>query len=134
VLNHAGLPPLADDSDSNVNLRFEDWKVNIHLLAQLPNIAVKCSGFEMTDRAYSAQHIRAVVVHCIDAFGVDNVMLASNFPLCELSLSYENYWLQLLAIADQLAKEHISKPNKKALYYDNAFRIYRFDEMNIADS
>lgn len=133
VLNHAGFPPLAVDSDNNVNLGFEDWKINIHLLAQLPNIAVKCSGFEMIDRAYSAQHIKAVVAHCIDAFGLDNVMLASNFPLCELSLSYESYWLQLLDIADQLAKDHISRPNKKALCYDNAFRIYGFDKMEIAD-
>ncbi len=129
VLNHAGFAPLAFDPNDEANPDFEDWKINIQLLAKLPNITVKCSGFEMIDREYSAEHVKTVIAHCIDAFGVDKVMLASNFPLCELSLSYEDYWLQLLTIAEQLAEEHSSNPTKKALCYDNAFRIYGFDRL-----
>jgi predicted TIM-barrel fold metal-dependent hydrolase len=127
VLNHAGFAPLSFDSNNEHYVSFEDWMINIQLLAKLPNIAVKCSGFEMVDRNYSAAHVKAVIAHCIDTFGIDKVMLASNFPLCELSLSYEDYWLQLLATAGQLTTEHPSNLNKEALYYDNAFRIYQFD-------
>ncbi|WP_412972659.1 amidohydrolase family protein [Glaciecola sp. MF2-115] len=136
VINHAGFAPTAyelrktEDSD-RLSSAFMDWKANTQLLARLPRIAVKCSGFEMMARDYSVEHIQAVISHCIDAFGYENVMLASNFPLCELSLSYEAYWLQLFSIVESLTSNGNCLPeHKKALYYDNAYRIYQFDRIS----
>ena len=139
VLNHAGFPPPAYDTKQELsktqtkqfNIAFMEWKANIQLLAKLAKIAVKCSGFEMVERDYSEDHLEAVIAHCIDAFGNTNVMLASNFPLCELSLSYEAYWLQLFEVIEGLVARNLLLPeHKKALYYDNAWSIYQFDKLS----
>lgn len=127
------------DGQRQLTPTFEDWKANLHLLAKLPNIAVKCSGFEMLvgespspnnyhyKRDYSVEQVEAVLTHCIEAFGYKNVMLASNFPLCELSHSYDAYWAQLLVVVERLVANKVLMPEqKKALYHDNAFSFYSF--------
>jgi predicted TIM-barrel fold metal-dependent hydrolase len=127
VLNHAGFAPTAFDVDGQLNAAFNDWKINVRLLAQLPNIYVKCSGYEMIKRGYDKAQMQAVLIHCIDVFGAANVMLASNFPLCQFSLSYEDYWQQSFAVLDQMIEQRVlDTKHKKALYFDNAFRIYQF--------
>jgi L-fuconolactonase len=132
VLDHAGFAPTAFDLNGQLNAVFNDWKINTQLLAQLPNIYVKCSGFEMIERSYDKVQIQAVLLHCIDVFGVANVMLASNFPLCQLSLSYENYWQQSFEVLDQLVEQRLlDAKHKKALYFDNAFRVYQFSQISL---
>jgi len=132
VLNHAGFAPPVFDLNGQPNSAFNDWKINTQLLARLPNIALKCSGFEMLERGYGAAQMQAVFVHCIDVFGQANVMLASNFPLCEFSLSYEDYWQQTFAVLEQMIEEGLlDDKHKKALYFDNAFRIYRFSKTKL---
>jgi predicted TIM-barrel fold metal-dependent hydrolase len=129
VLNHAGFAPSAFDENGQANAAFDDWKLNTELLTRLPNIAVKCSGFEMVDRVYGKSQIQAVLMHCINVFGLDNVMLASNFPLCEFSLTYEHYWQQIFEVLEQMVNDGLIKAeHKKALYFDNAFRIYQFSK------
>ncbi len=130
VLNHAGFAPSSLDENGQANAEFDDWKLNIELLARLPNIAVKCSGFEMVDRTYGKSQIEAVLAHCINVFGLKNVMLASNFPLCEFSVTYERYWQQIFEVLEQMVSDGLIKTeHKKALYFDNAFRIYQFSKL-----
>ena len=129
VLNHAGFAPSAFDENGQANAAFDDWKLNTELLTRRPNIAVKCSGFEMVDRLYGKSQIQAVLMHCINVFGLDNVMLASNFPLCEFSVTYEHYWQQIFEVLEQMVNDGLIKAeHKKALYFDNAFRIYQFSK------
>jgi predicted TIM-barrel fold metal-dependent hydrolase len=130
VLNHAGFAPSAFDKNGRTTAEFDHWKLNTELLTRLPNIAVKCSGFEMVDRAYATDQIQAVLTHCIAAFGCNNVMLASNFPLCELSVTYEHYWKQIFEVLEQMINDGLlNAAQKKALYFDNAFRIYQFSKL-----
>nr|WP_297348665.1 amidohydrolase family protein [uncultured Glaciecola sp.] len=132
VLNHAGFAPTAFDLNGQLNATFTDWKINTQLLAQLPNIYAKCSGFEMVERGYDKAQIQAVLIHCINVFGVANVMLASNFPLCQFSLSYESYWQQSFAVLDQMIEQRLlDSKHKKALYFDNAFRVYQFSQIGL---
>ncbi len=131
VLNHAGFAPSSFEANGHASAVFDDWKLNTELLARLPNIAVKCSGFEMVDRAYAKNQIQAVLKHCVDVFGLDNVMLASNFPLCEFSVTYEYYWQQVFEVLENMVNDGLIKPeHKKALYFDNAFRIYQFSSFS----
>lgn len=130
VLNHAGFAPSTFDENGQANTAFDEWKLNIELLTRLPTIAVKCSGFEMVDRVYGKTQIQAVLMHCINVFGLDNVMLASNFPLCEFSITYEHYWQQIFEVLEQMVNDGLIKAEqKKALYFDNAFRIYQFNKL-----
>ncbi|MFT6329158.1 MAG: putative TIM-barrel fold metal-dependent hydrolase [Bermanella sp.] len=133
VLNHAGFAPPASDLDGQPNSAFSDWKINSQLLARLPNIAVKCSGFEMLERGYKKSQIHAVLAHCIDVFGHANVMLASNFPLCELAFNYDDYWQRIFSVLEQMiAHGLLDAKHEKALYFDNAFRIYEFSKTNLS--
>jgi predicted TIM-barrel fold metal-dependent hydrolase len=57
-------------------------------------------------------------------------MLASNFPLCEFSVNYEHYWKQIFEVLEQMVNDGLIKAeHKKALYFDNAFRIYQFSKL-----
>jgi predicted TIM-barrel fold metal-dependent hydrolase len=144
VLNHAGFAPLLEKEESNQasiyahQLDFTNWQANLLLLAKLPKVAVKCSGFEMSllneDKdaigaviQYTNEDVIAVVKHCINAFGSDKVMMASNFPLCLFSMSYQNYWETALGALQHLFKDKDENQREAlmtALLHDNAARIY----------
>ncbi|WP_341660687.1 amidohydrolase family protein [Vibrio sp.] len=111
IINHAGFPPLPHEPSWKV------WQNNIKSVAKYPNVAVKCSGWEMKSRDYSMDWVAQVIAECLEAFGHDRVLLASNFPLCLFSKSYDSYWKSVLDISEE---------NTQALLYDNACQWYKF--------
>lgn len=114
TVNHAGFPPLDSDSD--------DWQNWLSGLAQLAknHAAIKCSGWEMLSRDYELALQKKVVHSCIKLFGIDKVMLASNFPLCLFSKEYAQFWRQ---------STEIEENQMQALVYDNARTWYQFTEL-----
>jgi predicted TIM-barrel fold metal-dependent hydrolase len=112
VINHGGLPPATSDE-------FDQWQHNLVTLSQLPNCSIKCSGWEMIERNYSEQWLAKICLAVLSAFGPERVMLASNFPVCLLSTSYNALWqsYQQLPLDEALLQK---------LCYDNAWKIYRF--------
>ena len=88
VINHAGCPP------ENINCRaWKNWQQSLQSLSHLENISIKCSGFEMINRDYSPTWQQLVINQCLKTFGLDRTMLASNFPLCLFTGSYQKSWL-----------------------------------------
>ncbi len=119
IINHAGLPP-----ENAKQTAWREWQDNLKMLAGYPNVFLKFSGAEMTNRQYTEQWLNHVLAQCIAAFGDQRVMLASNFPLCLFSKdSYQDYWQTLLNLTVFKA---LSTSQKKALCHDNAFKIYKF--------
>lgn len=114
VINHGGFPPYCDSQDSQ---SWRKWQDGLIRLAAFDNCFVKASGFEMFNRQYSKTFQQGVIRALVESFGLDRVMLASNFPLCTFTTTYQDYWQNILShdIAVQ-----------RALYLDNAKRIYRF--------
>ena len=116
VLNHAGYVASGDNSlAQGVTLS------NLAKLAARPNISVKSSGYEMQDRDFSLINAAAVTEKLTELFGLERVMLASNFPLITLSLGYAKYWQGLI---EALATRNLAA---EPLVYANAKRIYRFN-------
>ncbi|MDO6720721.1 amidohydrolase family protein [Psychrosphaera sp. 1_MG-2023] len=111
TLNHCGFINL---SHSEINSQFYQ---NLISVSQLPNIAVKCSGWEMIDRAYGFADVHSAVLKCIDIFGPKKVMYASNFPLCTFSYGYQQYWQEL---------NKLNIVHAQALFHDNAHTWYQF--------
>ena len=111
VINHAAFPPLHQASLST-------WRDNIGKLATFSNLSIKASGWEMVDRKYQSADIQQIIDILLKLFPLNNIMLASNFPLCLFSNSYAQLW----QIYSDLA---LSKAQKYALMHDNAKRIYR---------
>jgi predicted TIM-barrel fold metal-dependent hydrolase len=87
IINHAGWPPSNNDVIGQKN-----WLLNLQKLASCENIAIKLSGWEMSNRTWQPQRVSAVIQDSIAILGNTRVMLASNFPLCLFSMSYADLW------------------------------------------
>ena len=113
IINHAGMIP-GETVDDAV------WRDNLQHLAQNPNVAIKASGWEMlgSTRQWDTGQVADIIDTLITLFGVQRVMLGSNFPLCLFSCDYPAYWQRLV---NSLPAEHLS-----ALLSENAHRWYRF--------
>jgi predicted TIM-barrel fold metal-dependent hydrolase len=109
VLNHAGLPSLAD---------IGGWRQAVAALAACANAMVKISGLGNLDAAAK----RAVVLAVIELFGTRRAMFASNFPVDSLRDSFSSIY----AGFDQ-ATRGFSPTERRDLFHDNAVRIYRME-------
>ena len=86
ALCHCGSP-----GDQHVQNR-KTWAEGISLLASLPNVACKLSGFGMFNHKWTLESIRPLVETCIEAFGPARAMFGSNFPVDKLYRSYNELW------------------------------------------
>lgn len=118
IINHMGFP-----SPDYQSMAWLEWQKNLKKLATLPNVAVKCSGWEMASRSYSSIWVEQCLTACLEAFTVKRVMLASNFPLCLFSkINYQSYWQELINLN---AIQTLSTNEKSALCYNNALLYYQ---------
>jgi predicted TIM-barrel fold metal-dependent hydrolase len=116
ILCHAGYPVRRDDD------YFQLWKREISAFAQAPNVACKISGLGMVDHDWTIESIRPWVLHCIEAFGPERSMFATNWPVDVL---YATYLEQVDAYRLILVREGLSGEDQEKLLYRNAERFYR---------
>lgn len=114
ILNHTGLP--ADRSVEGI----AGWKKAMTAFAQCPNAAVKISGLGQPGQAWTADANRAVVLTTIELFGPARCMFASNFPVDSLCATFDQIFSGFRAIVRDFSAEE-----RRALFHDNAIRIYR---------
>lgn len=114
IVNHTGMP-FERHADA---LRV--WRTGMRLLAQRPNASVKISGLGMSDPHWTVDTLRPLVLETIDIFGVDRCMFASNFPVDKVYSSYDELFDAFKAITAEF-----SDGERRALFHDNAQRIYR---------
>ena len=82
--------------------------------------AVKVSGLAMVTLEINEPSLRPWIECCIDRFGWDRVIFASNFPVDGIAGSYQD----LLRAFDQVLKP--DKPDQLEKFFAaNAERIYR---------
>ena len=114
ALTHAAMPLWSDAE--NVAL----WRRAIRAYAELPNVAIKISGFGGIDPDWSAASIDPLVSEIIRAFGPERCMLASNFPVESLAKTYSEVW-QIFAATFANYTEN----ENELLFWRNAARFYR---------
>jgi predicted TIM-barrel fold metal-dependent hydrolase len=114
VLNHTGMPVDRDTDD------IAEWRASMKSLASVPNVFCKISGLGMGDWNWTTDSIRPFVLDAIDAFGTERCMFASNFPVDKLFSSYDDVFNAFKAITLDL-----SDSERRALFHDNAERVYR---------
>jgi predicted TIM-barrel fold metal-dependent hydrolase len=114
VIDHAGMP--RDQTPSGI----VRWRRAMLTMAAVPHVSVKLSGFAMFDASWSSESIRPLVLHAVDAFGLDRCMLASNFPVDKALTRYEQLMTAFYAITADFSLE-----DRRKLFHDNAERIYR---------
>ena len=105
VLNHTGLP--SNDVSG--------WHAAMSHLAQYPNVAAKISGLGGVPR-------REVVLAAIEIFGTQRAMFASNYPVDSLRASFD----AIYGAFDEITRG-FPAAERRALFHDNAVRIYRME-------
>ncbi|SKA24037.1 amidohydrolase family protein [Consotaella salsifontis] len=121
VLDHAGNPGEALFSAGLSAPELQEWRSGIEALARCRNVSCKISGFPVPAAA-EPERIRAGIDFCLDAFGEDRVMFASNYPVCELGIPFRP-WLDLLL---ETTRRRPARFLEK-LFGANAVRLYRLD-------
>jgi predicted TIM-barrel fold metal-dependent hydrolase len=116
VINHCGSPI---DRDKEGMAR---WRRGLARLAEVDNVAVKISDLVAYDHHWTLASLRDVVDHCIDCFGPDRAMFASDFPVAGLRASFDQIFNAFREITAGL-----SESEQAALFHDTATRIYRLD-------
>ncbi|MGA2793676.1 MAG: amidohydrolase family protein [Roseiarcus sp.] len=119
VLNHCGSP-IDRDEDS-----MAAWRAGVKALASAENVAIKISGLTGYDPHWTLESLRPLILHCIESFGPQRSMMASDFPVTSLHASFAQSYEVYRAVAGQF-----SASDQRALFFDTAKRIYKFPVEN----
>jgi predicted TIM-barrel fold metal-dependent hydrolase len=115
AVEHAGWPR-SDDAEERAL-----WERGVSALAALgDNVHCKLSGLAMPLHSNEAAVLRPWIEFCLDAFGVDRCMFASNFPVDAMHGTYD----ELYGAYDG-ATAHLDDATRDKLFAGNAERLYR---------
>jgi predicted TIM-barrel fold metal-dependent hydrolase len=116
ILCHAGIPVVSKLDDYQ-----QAWRAGLRKLAQAPNVVVKMSGFSSGAPAnFYAVTLRQWIRECVDAFGPERSMFASNFHIERLFVT-----LPKLFRTYRRAVEDYSPAEQEAIFVGTAERVYR---------
>jgi predicted TIM-barrel fold metal-dependent hydrolase len=115
VLDHCGVPQVKERA-------LDPWRAHIREMAAFPNVYCKISGLVAyaDPKTWTAEDLRPYIEHVIACFGWDRVLFGSDWPVCTLSGSLQQ-WVDALRFVTKGAGE----ANQRKLFYDNAVRVYR---------
>jgi predicted TIM-barrel fold metal-dependent hydrolase len=116
VLEHAGLP--WDRTEAGL----ARWRHGMEALAALPHVSVKLSEFGLRDAAWNETENRQIMADAITIFGAERCMFASNFPVAGLRVAYP---VLVRTLAAAMASLKLGDAARRAVWHDNAIRIYR---------
>jgi predicted TIM-barrel fold metal-dependent hydrolase len=119
VLNHCGSPIDRDPAG------MQRWRYGLRELAFRENVAIKISDLVAYDHDWSLESLRPIVMHCIDCFGPDRAMFASDFPVAGLHASFDEVYDSFVTIASSLSPDE-----QHALFFGTAKSIYRLDDVS----
>lgn len=118
ILDHCGNPPLTDKT------LMKSWRDDINKIALHSHVVCKVSGIVTNaDRQHwTPEDLRPAVAHVVEQFGWDRVMFGSDWPVCTLAASFQE-WLDALLF---LTKDAGANEREK-LFSLNARRVYRLE-------
>ena len=113
VIDHAGNPA------ERTPEYFQLWKRGMASAATAENIICKISGLGMGDHDWTVESIRPYVLGCIEAFGVERSIFATNWPVDSLFSSYD-------AVIDAYTEivADFSEDEKRDMFARNTERLY----------
>ena len=114
IVHHGGSPI---DRDAEGMAR---WRRGLALLGAQPNVAIKISDLVAYDHDWTLESLRPVALACIEAFGTERAMFGSDAPVMGLWAYYDEVFSTFKTIVADFSAEE-----QRALFHDNAARIYR---------
>jgi L-fuconolactonase len=116
VLDHFGKPDIAGDA-------FDEWRHGIDAIAKHQTVFCKLSGLftEAGPGRCDADTLRPYFKHVIEAFGPRRVMYGSDWPVCTLAGSAEDWH----AIVSDVVSGLCSRHERDEIFGGTAIRAYR---------
>ena len=114
VINHCGSPIDRDPEG------MQRWRDGLRAIGALPNVAIKVSNPGAYDPTWTDDSIRDVALHCIACFGTDRAMFGTDYPVSKIQMSFDQIYH-----AFKKAAQEFSAEEQRALFFDNARRLYR---------
>jgi predicted TIM-barrel fold metal-dependent hydrolase len=121
ILNHCGSPIDRDPEGMDA------WRTGLRRLGAAPNVAVKISDLVAYDHNWTVGSLRPVVLHCIECFGVERSMFASDFPVASLHASFDEVYESFKTIVAEFSADE-----QRALFFGTARRLYRIPDSAIS--
>ena len=115
VIDHCMKPQIRDHSDDN----FAHWADGMTRLADQTTACCKFSGLVTESDGWSVEGMRPYAEHLLKSFGPDRLMWASDWPVCRLEASYEEWHTAahtLTADLSEAAQDSIFGGTAKAFY------------------
>ncbi len=135
ILNHLGMPLGVGRFAGKREERFPIWRDHMRTLSNCDNVIVKLSGLGipifgfdsfMSTPPFTSEKLavdwRPYIDTCIEIFGADRCMFASNFPIDSGTCTYPVLWNTFKRVTAGATKEE-----KSALFSGTAARVYRLD-------
>lgn len=99
----------------------DSWRRDMETLAAKANVVCKISGLvdNVPDYPLTAGDVAPIIDHCLDAFGPDRVIFASDWPVCLRGMSLRA-WVGLL----KEVTAGRSETDRRKLLHDNAVKLY----------
>jgi predicted TIM-barrel fold metal-dependent hydrolase len=113
ALNHCGSP--IDRNEEGMRR----WREGLALVGREPNVAVKISDLVAYDHDWTLGSLRPVVLHCIDCFGPERAMFASDFPVAGLHASFDEVYGSFKTITAAFSRDE-----QESLFHGTARRVY----------
>ena len=113
VIDHAGVP------EERTPEYFENWRRGMQTAASAENVICKISGLGMADHDWTVDSIRPYVLHCIEVFGVERSMFATNWPVDSLFSDYHT----IVSAYDEITAG-FSEGERRALFSGNTEALY----------
>jgi predicted TIM-barrel fold metal-dependent hydrolase len=115
VVEHTGWPTSSSDDE------FALWQDGMSALAAAGDqINCKLSGLAMPLGSMDPELFRPWIQHCLEVFGVDRCMFASNFPVDGIHGTFDDLYSTYEALTAGMGEDEREK-----LFAANAERIYR---------
>ncbi|MCB0689155.1 MAG: amidohydrolase family protein [Saprospiraceae bacterium] len=117
VLDHVGKPDIKDG-------RILKWSKGMAQLAEMPNVYCKVSGMvtEAHWLYWQEEDFLPYFDQTFELFGVDRCMFGSDWPVCTLASTYEQWFSTV-----QTYMARFSDSEQKAFFNTNCHRFYGFD-------
>ncbi|HEX8547448.1 MAG TPA: amidohydrolase family protein [Cytophagaceae bacterium] len=119
VFDHLNQPPISN----NIAKEFGEWGMLMKEASLNPNFSIKVSGLGATTakgKEWRSVDIKPFVEYVLEIFGTGRVFCGSDWPVAELSGSYNYTWQQYREVLQQL----LTPDELDKVYQQNARKFY----------
>jgi len=114
VVDHCMKPQIRDPD------AFDHWATGMAAIARDTSAMCKFSGIVTESDGWSVEKLKPYVDHVLKVFGPDRLMWGSDWPVCRLEASYDDWHG-----AAQALTAHLTAAERDAIFGGTAARFYR---------